>query len=576
MKEMKLKNKDIRLGKIKSKVLATMKKFEKKNIIKRIWEKDHTVWKKDEKYSSLIMNRLGWLSLPYNMTNNVYEINEFTKEVIADGFTEAVLLGMGGSSMGPEVLSNVFGTSKGYLNLRVLDTTDPAAVSRISQSIDLQKTLFIVSSKSGSTIEVDSMFRYFFGMLNDAGTREPGRHFVAITDSNTVLQTLAQENGFRKVFTNPSDVGGRYSVLSYFGLVPASLMGIDLIEFLRNAGNMMNLCSNLDPSQNPGALIGIITGIAALDGRDKLTLSYTNELKSFGYWLEQLVAESTGKEKKGILPVEGEVPDKPAVYGRDRIFVSTFLSKDLKLKKKVSALARKGFPSINIILTDKYDVAGQFYLWEFATAVMGVLLGINPFDEPNVKESKDNTTRVLNDFEQNGKLPEEKPNVKEGPVGITALLKPAKSRPKSRKLVNSRDLLKAFFAGKGKGDYCALMAYIEGSKTNIKQLNRIRELIKVSKRSAVTVGLGPRFLHSTGQYHKGGPNTGLFIQFVTGDKFDISIPGRSYSFATLKNAQAIGDYEALQKWNRRVLRVSLGEDTEKGLRKFCDCLKKAI
>lgn len=293
------------------------------------------------------------------------------------------------------------------------------------------------------------MFRYFFGMLNDAGTGNWGGTSLLSLTATLFFRRLRRKTDSAKFYKSFRRWRQIFRAV-IFRLVPASLMGIDLIEFLRNAGNMMNLCSNLDPSQNPGALIGIITGIAALDGRDKLTLSYTNELKSFGYWLEQLVAESTGKEKKGILPVEGEVPDKPAVYGRDRIFVSTFLSKDLKLKKKVSALARKGFPSINIILTDKYDVAGQFYLWEFATAVMGVLLGINPFDEPNVKESKDNTTRVLNDFEQNGKLPEEKPNVKEGPVGITALLKPAKSRPKS-KACELRDLLKAFLQAREKG-----------------------------------------------------------------------------------------------------------------------------
>ncbi len=574
--EMKLKSKDLKLGKIRSKVTKALSKFEKKEVIKRIWEKDPTVWKKNEKHAESIGNRLGWLSLPYTMTNNVYDINEFTKEVIADGYTTAVLLGMGGSSMGPEVLSNVFGTADGFLKLLVIDTTDPNSIQRVVDSIDLTKTIFIVSSKSGSTIEVDSLFRFFFEKVSAVNPKDAGRQFVAITDKDTKLQELANERGFRKVFTNPSDIGGRYSVLSYFGLVPASLLGIDLIEFLKNAGNMMNMCSNLNSNENPGAIIGIIAGIAALEGKDKLTFLYSDNLSSLGSWVEQLIAESTGKEKTGILPIDGEKAGKAKEYSSDRIFVSTVLGKSDELKRSISSLAKKGYPAISINLANRYDLAGQFYLWEFATAVMGVILGINPFDEPNVKESKDNTAKVLLAFEEKGSLPQEKMLVEDGTISASMHVGAARLKIKSTEKIGVADLLEGFLMLRTKGDYFALLAYIDSDAKNKKMLNKIRELIRKSKRSAVTVGFGPRFLHSTGQFHKGGPDKGMFIQFVNDDKNDLAIPGRNYSFGTLKNAQAIGDYESLIKWKRRVFKVNLGSDVQEGLKKFYGYLKRVV
>ena len=573
---MKLRSKDLKLGKIKSKVNKTLSRFEKKEIIKRIWEKDATVWKKGEKHAEVISNRLGWLSLPYTMTNNVYEINEFTREVIEEGYTTAVLLGMGGSSMGPEVLSSVFGTAEGYLKLHVLDTTDPGSIQRTYESIELSKTIFLVASKSGSTIEVDSLFRFFFEKVSAVNTKEAGRQFVAITDADTKLQELANEKGFRKVFTNPSDIGGRYSVLSYFGLVPASLLGIDLIEFLKNAGNMMNMCSNLDPSENPGAIIGIIAGIAATERKDKLTFFYSENLKSFGNWVEQLIAESTGKENTGILPVVGEKSGKSKEYSSDRIFVNTSLGKSEELKKSVSSLVKKGYPAININLANRYDIAGQFYLWEFATAVMGVLLGINPFDEPNVKESKDNTTLVLKDFDEKGSLPEEKILMSDGTISASMNVGAGKLKIKNNVKIGMADIIDGFLFLKTKGDYFAIMAYIDGDLKNKRILDKIREMLRKNMKSAVTVGFGPRFLHSTGQYHKGGPDKGMFIQFVCSDEKDISIPEKKYSFGILKNAQAIGDYKSLCHWKRRVLRINLGSDAHKGLEKFYGYLKETI
>ncbi len=572
---MNLKSKDIKLGKINSKVEKAIRKFETKNIIKRIWEKDPTVWKKDPEYSEVIVNRLGWLSLPYTMTNNVYEISEFVKEVKAEGFTDAVLLGMGGSSMGPEVISDVFGYQQDFLRLHVIDTTDPSAILRTEEAVDISKTLFIVSSKSGTTIEVDSLFRYFFEKVKSVNPEKPGKNFTAITDPETALQEVAAENGFRKVFTNPKDIGGRYSVLSYFGLVPAALTGVDLIEFLKSAGDMMNSCSNLDPRSNPGAFLGIVTSIAATEGRDKLTFSYSDNLKSFGYWVEQLIAESTGKEKKGILPVEGESVGKPRIYVKDRFFVFTSLGKkNEKLTRKFAALAGKGNPVAKISLSGKYDIAGQFYLWEFATAVMGSMLKINPFDEPNVSESKSNSLKVLKEFEESGKLPDERAVFTDKSFSVRMNSGTAKLKISSNKDIKAGDLLSAFLMLREKGDYFAIMAYIDADKSNKLLLNKLRELLREKTKCPVTVGFGPRFLHSTGQYHKGGPDKGMFIQIVNTDKTDVSIPGKSYTFSVLKNAQAIGDYESLTRWKRRVLRIRLNGDTGEGLSKICNVLKK--
>ncbi len=577
---MDISRKDFEVGKYKQKIKKRLKKFDKDSLIKRIWDKDTAVWKEGKGYEALIKNRLGWLSLPLSMKNNIDEINSFVDEVKSAGFTYAVVLGMGGSSMCPEVCRETFGVKEGYLKLYVLDSTDPITIIEIENSIDIDKTLFIVSSKSGGTIEVDSLYRYFFDRVRARNGNEPGKQFIAITDRQSPLDSLAAENRFRKVFTNPSDIGGRYSALSYFGLVPAALIGVDIRRLLSNAEDMMDDCMTMRSEKNPGALLGVVTGELGVKGRDKLTFLLPFMIHSFGYWVEQLIAESTGKEGKGILPVEGEGIGKSSSYGNDRVFVDFILGKESKDEKKIiKEFIKKNFPVITMDLKDEYDLGGQFYLWEFATAVMGAVLGINPFDEPNVKESKDNTGNILKYFEENKKLPEQTPVAGKDRLKIYLDKKSfAKKLPGEKKLSgwNADEYIEFFLRQIRKGDYAALMAYIQKSKTNEKLLQKIRELIRAKTGIATTLGYGPRFLHSTGQLHKGGPANGVFIQIVSEDTKDLEIPGKPYSFGVLKQAQAIGDYESLIKHERRVLRVNVGRDTEKGLKEFYRLIKKSI
>ncbi|MCB0727484.1 MAG: hypothetical protein KDD00_08470 [Ignavibacteriae bacterium] len=577
---MKPDKKEFRLGKTKSGISKTLKKFENKDVVKRIWDKDTTIWKKGGNYEELINNRLGWMSLPSDMISNCDEINTFTNELRESGFTHAVVMGMGGSSMCPEVCRDTFGIKEGYLNLQILDTTDPLTILNIEDSIDIEKTIFIVSSKSGTTIEVDSFFRYFFDKVKKLKGEEAGKQFAAVTDPGTHLESVAGEKKFRKIFINPADIGGRYSALSYFGLVPASLIGVDIKLLLNNAEVMMERCMRVNTKMNPGIMLGTIAGELALEGKDKLTFFLPYELSSFGYWAEQLIAESTGKEGKGILPVEGEGLGKRSSYKKDRVFVRFILGKENKDEKKIfEELTGKKINSINIRLKDIYDIGGQFYLWEFATAVMGAVLGINPFDEPNVKESKDNTGKVLEYYEENSKLPVQTPAAEK--EGIKIYLDEQLNRDKlpgndKPSEWNIEKYLSYFFKHIKKGDYAAIMAYIQKDKINEKYLQKIRELIRSRKEIATTVGYGPRFLHSTGQLHKGGANNGVFVQIVAEDTRDIAIPDKPYTFGILKNSQAIGDYESLVKHNRRVIKIDLGKDIERGFKKLFKILKKVI
>lgn len=577
---MKLSKKDLSTSKYHSKMLKILKEFDKKDLVKRIWDKDSTVWKDGKEYDTLIKNRLGWLSLPESMKNNYQEIDEFVKEILSEGFTYAVLMGMGGSSMCPEVYRETFGIKEGYLKLFILDSTDVNTISNIEDSIDIDKTLFIVSSKSGGTIEVDSFMRYFFNKVKERKGGEAGRHFTAITDPQTNLELHSRENNFRKTFINPADIGGRYSALSYFGLVPAALIGIDIKKLLKNTGKMMDSCKINLSEKNPGTLIGALCGELAASGRDKLTFLLPYEIRSFGFWVEQLIAESTGKEGMGILPIEGESIGKPSSYGKDRVMVLFSTGRESKNEKKViKGFLKKNFPVINITLKNKYDLGGQFYLWEFATAVMGAVLGINPFDEPNVKESKDNTGNVLSYFETNKKLPETIPQAKEKDLKVYINVKLfGKKLPDEKKLKNwkAENFTEFFFKQSRRGDYVAIMAYIQKNKKNEKLLQKIRELIRNEKELATTLGFGPRFLHSTGQLHKGGAGNGMFIQIISDDSKDLDIPGKPYGFRVLIESQAIGDYESLLKHKRKVLRINIGRDIEKGLEEFYRILKKSI
>jgi len=574
---MNITKNDFSFGRYKSDIKKKIEKIETSDIPERIFNKDFTVWKDLPEFEQLIKNRLGWLMLPITMQEKTDEIDSFVSEIRKSGFEYAVVMGMGGSSMCPEVCRDTFGVRKGYLDLFVLDSTDPQSVTDIENSIDISKTLFIVSSKSGSTIEVDSFLRYFFAKTEEIFSDDAGSRFIAVTDPGTYLDSLSAELGFRKTFVNPADIGGRYSALSFFGLVPAALIGVDIKRFLKNAEVVMNMCFENSFFKNPGFSTGMIAAYLSEFGVDKLTFVLSDKIKSFGYWVEQLIAESTGKEGKGILPIEGEITGKANSYNRDRFFVNIYLKKD-KNKKKVKALAKKKYPVLNIEIDELYDLGGLFYLWEFVTAVIGYAMDINPFDEPNVKESKDNTSKVLDYYEENKKLQEQ-----------TAVSGNKKIKLYTGKESDTLNLL-SFKKGKAKisevikyftdqfavGDYFAVMAYLNRSEKADSLLQELREILRSKFKSATTVGFGPRFLHSTGQFHKGGPDKGMFIQIVCDDKTDIEIPGKDFSFSILKQAQSEGDFESLQKHDRRVLKFDIGKDINKGLKEIIKEFKRAL
>jgi len=497
------------LGALSPKVDSRLSQLREKDVVRRIWARDHTVWRTEP---AQIADRLGWLDVVDQMLEEARALREFAGGLRDEGFTTAVLLGMGGSSLAPEVLHAAFGTRDG-LDLKVLDTTDPAGIQAVEDAIDLGSTLFIVASKSGGTIETLSHFAYFWEKLPQGG------HFIAITDPGSPLDALAREHGFRKIFRNPPDIGGRYSALSYFGLVPAALIGADVAALLDRAHEMLHACHYCVPvEQHPGAWLGAVLGEAALSGRDKLTLVLPHEIATFGTWVEQLIAESTGKDGKGIVPVAGEPVGAPDVYGDDRIFVAIGDHNGLQ------ALEDAGHPVIRLPYRDALQLGGEFFRWEFATAVAGHVLGIQPFDQPDVQEAKDATSRVLAE-------------------GVDSLPEPG----------DLRSLLAQVHAG----DYIAIQAYTARTTDIEATLQRARVALRDRYRVATTVGYGPRFLHSAGQLHKGGPNTGVFIQIVGDDPDDLAVPGRPFTFSRLKRAQAIGDHRSLQARDRRVARVTL-------------------
>ena len=537
------------LGKFQKSVDATLKAMASVKFGERLWKKDATLWKPDdEAHQKEIKIRLGWLDVADLMLTRVGEMRAFADEVRQAGFTHAVLCGMGGSALAPEVLRETFGVAKGYLDLKVLDSTDPAAVINAEAWSAPERTLYLIASKSGSTTEPNAFFSFFWRHVHHAKGDRAGENFVAITDPGTAMERRAQEHGFRKIFLNPPEIGGRYSALSYFGLVPAALMGIDVQKLLDRARQMMRACGPIiSPMQNPGLSLGAALGALAQAGRDKLTFVVDEKISTFGYWTEQLIAESTGKEGKGIVPVEGEPAGKPEVYGKDRVFVVMRLGK-AEANPSVAVLVKAGFPVVELQLQDAYDLGAEFIRWEIATAAAGWVLGINPFDQPNVQESKDNTVRLLQEHVTKGQLPDPggalDPDTPDYPARLLAHLKSVKA-----------------------GDYVALTAYVERTARREKVLRQLRTAIRDRYKAATTVGYGPRFLHSTGQLHKGGADNGVFIQFVGEDPIDAPIHGEKYTFSVLKAAQALGDFESLTARRRRAVRVNLGDNIRRGLLK---------
>lgn len=542
----------------------------------RLWGRDATLWKDDAAHRAIIENALGWLSVPAELRDEVAPLAEFADEVRADEVHHVVLLGMGGSSLAPETLFEVFGNREGYPDLRVLDCTDPDAVLAVERDLDLHESLFVVASKSGGTTETASFHSYFHRLLERQCGDHAGRHFVAITDEHTPLASEAVSQGFRAAFLNPADIGGRYSALSFFGMLPAALIGLDLSRLLDDALAVAAACGPEVPcEENPAAVLGACIGGLAREGRDKLTLLAPGPLAPFGAWVEQLLAESTGKEGTGVLPVDLEPIGGPADYGDDRLFVYLRLDDDEgpeteSLDAAVEALVAAGSPVVTVSLPDRWALGGQFLLWEIATAAAGALLGIDPFDQPNVQESKDNTRRLLELYNETGELP----GVRREPA---AGGRPADEAPLQVVAADGQErvaeALAALLTTVRAGDYVCLQAWLAPSAGVWAALDAGRRALRDGLRVATTAGYGPRFLHSTGQYHKGGPDTGIFLQLISRAAGDARIPGQLYPFSVLKQAQADGDLESLRAHGRRVLRVDLGTAVEDGLEMLVHALQ---
>ncbi len=539
-------------GEWKTQVEERLKLWKKQDFSRRMWAKDPALW--FSKPQPEITDRLGWLVLPEMMHDNLEELSSFAKQIKDEGISHVVLLGMGGSSLAPDVFQKTFGNAPGYPGLLVLDSTHPSAVLSVEDKLDLNRTLFIVSSKSGTTMETLSFFRYFWNKVR-LNTDGPGKHFVAITDPGTPLMKLAQERGFRRIFEASSDVGGRYSAFTYFGMVPAALIGMDVHKLLDRAWTASENCAFcISEDKAAGIILGASLGEVNRD-RNKLTFIASDSIKSFPDWLEQLIAESTGKDDKGILPVAGEPFSSVREYGQDRFFVFLTLAgeSDSELEDRMKALKQAGHPFVRIELSDKFDLGREIFSWEVAVASAGSVLGIHPFNQPDVQLAKDFTKKAMEKIGKEKEESDEETWSFDEPEGLAQALKDWLGQAKP-------------------GDYIALQAYLSPSEETTEALQDIRlELLKRT-RLATTLGYGPRFLHSTGQLHKGGPNIGLFLQIVDEPNIDLPVPETDYDFKNLIKAQAVGDYRALKQRGRRVIRVDLKSNVSSGLRKLYELI----
>ncbi len=548
-------NIELRLGDYQTLINDSLADLADDRIIERIWQRDYTVWNESPVEVS---NRLGWLSVHDQMRDHIWQIEALYQAVQTEGYTHALLLGMGGSSLAPELFSNVFAGQVTGLRLEVLDSTDPAAVAEKTISFEPQDSLYIVSTKSGGTVETLSFFKYFYNLTIDKiGLNGAGRHFVAITDPGSQLVEIAQKNSFRDVFLNDPNIGGRYSALSYFGLLPGALVGVDIRRLINSAAGMSEMCGpGIATNSNPAALLGTVIGELAKVGRDKLTLLLPEKLESFGDWVEQLIAESLGKRGQGVLPVVGEPLTTLLSYADDRVIV-IFQMPGVSIDDyQIQQLENAGHPIITITLDDIYDLGGQILMWELATAVAGSRMGINPFDQPNVEAAKNLARQMVADYQVTGQLPIDTPILQEGPYSVYGELDAD----------NITDVITTFIGSAIPGDYIAIQAFVPPTVMNIKALQRLRTSIRSKYKLATTLGFGPRFLHSTGQLHKGDAGNGLFVQITTTSDPDIPIPdeaGKSSSsltFGVLKLAQALGDQHALVENGRRVLRIHVDGD----------------
>jgi glucose-6-phosphate isomerase len=520
-------------------------------VAKRIWQKDATLWKSDPDDIKLIKNSLGWLTVADEMIGVVDDLVEFAGAIRSRGFHHVMVCGMGGSSLCPEVLARTFGRQQGFPELLVLDSTDPDVIAAFKERIDVERCLFIIASKSGSTTEPNVFYKFWYEEVSKL-SETPGDNFIAITDPGSPLVDTATELKFQRTFLNQSDIGGRYSALSYFGMVPAALMGLDVRRLLEGAKQAAQ-------SDSSAVELGITMGDNAAAKRDKLTLVLDQPLETLGLWIEQLIAESTGKEGTGILPVNGEPLGAPDVYGSDRLFVSVSLGAvSEQTKTRLDALAANGHPVVYRELNDLYDLGAEFFAWEFATAVAGWRLGINPFDQPNVQEAKDATKELLSTFTRRGHLDPRNTIAEDGSITIYG----ADDAPEAASVA---EVIKNELATIKPGDYISFLSYTEDTPEIDRQFQELRTELRDKTHCATTVGYGPRFLHSTGQLHKGGPDTGVFFQIIANDAVDFAIPGEPYTFSILKQAQALGDFRALVKRGRRVIGIDLGDNTIEGL-----------
>jgi glucose-6-phosphate isomerase len=557
-------------------VKATIADWQSRGNMERLWQRDPSLWTGSDE-----AKWLGWLDIVDEQIAQHDQLMKVAKQVQSRGFEHVLLLGMGGSSLCPEVLHMTFGRTPLFPTLHVLDSTDPAQVKAFEHQIDIPKTLYIVSSKSGSTLEPNIFKQYFFERTKQAvGATKAGSQFIAITDPGSKMQQVAESDHFLHIFFGRPSIGGRYSALSNFGMVPAAVMGLDTKKFLSRAAEMVRACGpSAAVEENPAAVLGIILGVAANAGRDKVTIITSPGISDLGAWLEQLLAESTGKVGKGIIPVDRETLTAPEVYSSDRVFVYVRLESgpNADQEAKVAAIEKAGHPVVRITMADTYDLGAEFFRWEIATAVAGSIIGINPFNQPDVEASKIATRNLTSEYEKTGSLPAEEPILEDAGVKLFTDEKNAAELAKGAG--SDRTLagyLKAHLARIKAGDYFAVLGYIQMNAEHEQNLQTVRHLVRDSKRVATCLGFGPRFLHSTGQAYKGGPNSGVFLQVTCDDSVELPVPGQKYTFGIVKAAQARGDFQVLAERGRRALRVHLGSNLKAGLATLEAAVRKAL
>ncbi len=553
-------------------VKASLADWKTNNKVARLWQKDASLWTGADEGKWL-----GWLTVTEDQIKELPNLKKLALEIKKAKFKHVVLLGMGGSSLCVEVLRLTFGKFAGHPELHVLDSTDPAQIKAIEKKLDLKKTLCIVSSKSGSTLEPNIFKQYFYEKIGQkVGAKEVGNHFIAVTDPGSKMEQVATNDHFRHIFHGVPSIGGRYSALSHFGTVPGAVMGLDLSKFLKTTQKMVKACgASTAPEKNPGVILGTILGVAANHGRDKITIFTSPGISDLGAWLEQLIAESTGKVGKGIIPVDREKIGKPSVYGNDRVFAYVRLAKENNkaMDAAVTALEKAGHPVVRIVLATKNDLGQEFFRWEIATATAGSIIGINTFNQPDVEASKIETRKLTSEYESTGKLPSESPFFEDQGLKLFADDKNAAVLKNSANLAG---VLRTHLGRIGPGDYFALLGYIQMNEAHEKALQAIRHEVRDAKKSATCLGFGPRFLHSTGQAYKGGPNSGVFLQLTCDDAVDIPVPGQKYTFGIVKAAQARGDFSVLSERDRRALRIHLGKNLKGDLAKLAKAVKQAL